>query len=175
MNNLELLIGLVAIALAIFFGLWGFRRSIGDQLSTIKEAVVAIRTTVEKTWDLAVQRFTVSGGTVVRELENLGKVRITAEPAENETSYLVEIEKPILSQSYLVKVSRQTELARKEKELFGKEGNVLVLSSQRMRYRMPCTDPKVCSEFVTYILKWLNSTYAESLKDIKEFEEPILT
>jgi len=174
MNTLGLLIGLVAIALAVFFGLREFRKSITSELSTIKDTVIAIRETAEKTWDLVVSRFAVSGGTVVRELENLGKVRITAEPAEGETSYFIEIEKPILNQGYIVKIGKETELARKEKELFRKEGTVLVLSRQRMRYRTPSTDPKTCTEFITFLLKWLNSTYVESLEGIKEFEEPIL-
>lgn len=168
-------LGFIGIAFAIFFGLAGFRKGITSELSTIKEAVVAIRTTVEKTWDLIVLRFGVSGGTVKRELENLGTVRITAEPGADKTSYLIEISNPILNQGYLVKISKQTELAVKEKEFFGKEGTVLVLSANRMRYSMLSTDPKTCTEFMTFLLKWLNSTYVESLKDIKEFEEPILT
>ncbi len=76
MTNLELLLGLLAIAIAIFFGLWGFRKSVTSELSTIKEAVIAIRTTVDKTWDLILLRFAESGGTVQRELDNLGKVNL---------------------------------------------------------------------------------------------------
>jgi hypothetical protein len=169
-----LLIGLVAIAVAIFFGLWGFRKSIGDQLSTIKDAVVAIKTTVDKTWDLVVVRFGVSGGTVVRELENLGRVRITAEPAENETSYLLEIEKPILREGLFFKKAKESDFIEREKELLSAEAKASVLSPNRMRYYLPTTDPKVSTEFVSFLLKWLNSTYIESLKEINKFEEPIL-
>ena len=102
------MMGPTSIALAIFFGLWGFRRSITGDLSTIKDAVIAIKTTVERTWDLAVVRLGGSGGTVERELENLGKVRITAEPAKDETSYLIEIEKPVLKGEYLIKIGKET-------------------------------------------------------------------
>jgi hypothetical protein len=175
MANLELLIGLVAIALAIFFGLWGFRRSITSELSVIKEAVVAIRTTVEKTWDLVVLRFGESSGTVERELENLGKVRITAEPGAKQTTYLIDIEKPILREQFFIKIGKQPEFLEKETELLGKEGNVSILSPHRMRYNLPSNDPKACTDFITFLLKWLNSTYVESLKQIPEFEEHILT
>ncbi len=179
MVNLELLLGLISIALALFlglfFGLAGFRKGVTTELSTIKEAVIAIRTTVEKTWDLVLLRIGESAGTVERELENLGKVRITAEPGAKETVYLIEIEKPILNQGYLVKISKETELATKESRLFGKEGTIVVLSRHRMRYYVNSTDPKVCTEFITFLLKWLNSTYVESLKDLKKFEESILT
>ena len=174
MTNLELLIGLVAIALAIFFGLWGFRRGIISELSTIKETVIKIQGTAEKTWDLVLRRFPESGGTVVRELENLGKVRITAEPGEKETSYLIEIEKPILREGFFIKGTKEPEFLKKEVGFFGKEANASVFSANRMRYYLPTTDPKTSTEFITFLLKWLNSTYVESLKGIKEFEEPIL-
>ena len=175
MANLELLIGLVAIALAVFFGLWGFRKSVASELSTIKEAVIAIRTTVDKTWDLMVVRFGESSGTVTRELDNLGEVRITAEPGANETVYLIEIEKPILKEGLFSKKAKEPQFIREETGLLGKEGTFSILSSKRIRYHLPSTDPKVCTEFITFLLKWLNSTYFESLEGIKEFEESILT
>lgn len=182
MNDSQLLIGLVAIALAIvgialgiFFGLAGFRKSIISELSTIKETVIAIQATAEKTWDLILARFPTSSGTVVRELENLGKVRVTAEPGKDETVYLIEVEKPILNEGLLQKGSNKPEFINKEKELLGKVGRGVFLSPTRTRYHLPCTNPKACTEFITFLLKWLNSTYVESLKDIKEFEEPILT
>ena len=147
-------------------------------MSTIKEAVIAIRTTADKTWDLIVRQFIPSSGTVERELENLGKVRISAEPGKDETSYLIEIEKPILNEGLLIRASSQSEFVNTEKKLFGeqwKRSRGVFLSPTRTRYYLPSTDPKTCTGFVTFILQWLNSTYVDSLKDIKEFEEPILT
>ena len=177
--DLGLLIGLISIAIALFFGLFfglaGLRSSIVTELSTIKETVIAIRGTAEKTWDLVVTRFGVSSGTVVRELENLGKVKITAEPGVKETVYLVEIEKPILKEGLLIRGGKQSELVVREKGLFEREGAVNVFSPRRMTYRIPSIDPKTCTEFITFFLKWLNSTYVESLKEIEKFEEPILT
>jgi len=176
--DLGLLIGLISIAIALFFGLFfglaGLRSSIVTELSTIKETVIAIRTTAEKTWDLILTRFPTSGGTIERELENLGKVKITAEPGQKETAYLIEVEKPIFREGLLIKTSNEPEFVNKEKELLGKEGTVSVSLPTRMRYHLPTTDPKTCTEFMTFLLKWLNSTYVESLKDVKEFEEPIL-
>ncbi len=173
--DLGLLIGLISIALALFFGLWGFRKGIASELSAIKEAVIAIRGTVEKTWDLVVVRFGESSGTVERELENLGTVKITAEPGEKETSYLIEVQKPILAAGMVDKLSKETGLAKKEVEMFGKEPKVLVLSHTRLRMLVPSSEPKLCTEYITLFLKWLDSTYFESLGGIQEFEEPILT
>ena len=177
--DVGLLIGLISIALALFFGIFfglsGFRKSVTSELSTIKETIIAIRTTVDKTWDLILIHFPTGGGTIERTLDKLGKVRITAEPGEKQTTYLIEIEKPILRQGLLVKKGKEREFLEKEKELLGKEGGVTVLSPTRLRYELPSTDSKTCTEFVTFLLKWLNSTYVESLKVIGEFEEPILT
>lgn len=193
--DLGLLIGLISIALALFFGrffgLRGFSKGISNELSNLRkntepigeikdkisvigERVIAIQGTTEKAWDLMSVALA-KRGTVERNLDNLGKVKITAEPAADKTLYLIEIEKPILNQGYLVKISKETELAVKENELFGKEGPVLVLSANRMRYSLPSTDPKTCTDFITFLLKWLNSTYVNSLDNIKEFEETILT
>ncbi len=173
---------LISIALALFFGLFfglsGLRNSITRELSTIKETVIAIQGTAEKTWDLILRHFPAGGGTVVRELENLGKVRITAEPGKDETSYLIEIEKPILREGLLIRASNQPEFQNKEKEFFGeqwKRSRGVFLSPTRTRYYLPSTDPKSCTGFVTFMLQWLNSTYVDSLKDVKEFEEPILS
>ncbi len=177
--DLGLLIGLISIGLGLFlglfFGLAGFRKGVTSELSSIKEAVIAIRTTVDKTWDLVVTRFGVSGGTVVRELENLGKVKITAEPGKNETVYFIEIEKPIFREGLLLKTFEEPEFVRREEEFLGQEGNWWFLSPKRIKYELPSTNSKSCAEFITFMLKWLNSTYVASLKDVKDFEEPILT
>lgn len=175
MANLDLLIGLVAIALAVFFGLWSFRKGIISELTTIKETVIAIRTTAEKTWDLVLRRFAESGGTVERQLDKLGRVKITAEPAANETSYTIEIEKPILKEGLLLKKFQEPRFVKVEKELLGKEGMFYVLSPMRFRYELPSTDPKVCTQFITFVLKELNETYFELLGGVKDFEESILT
>ncbi len=193
--DLGLLIGLISIALALFFGIFfglrGFGKGISDELSTLREntkpireirdkingigeKVIAIQGTTEKAWDL-LSATLAKGGTVERNLDNLGKVKITAEPATDETVYLIEIEKPILKEGLFFKKAKEPDFIKQETKILGKEGETTILSPHRMRYHLPSTDPKACTEFVTFMLKWLNSTYVESLKDVKGFEEPILT
>ncbi len=182
-NDLGLFIGLISIALALFlglfFGLAGFRKGITSELSAIKEAVIVIRTTVEKTWDLILTCFPTGAGTVERELENLGTAKISAEPGRDQTTYLIEIEKPLLKEGLFLKKALEWDFIRQETKILGDEGaqqvRVTILSPHRMRYYLPSTDPKACTEFITFLLKWLNSAYFESLGGIKEFEEPILT
>ena len=76
---------------------------------------------------------------------------------------------------YIVKLGKESELLQEEMRLFGQESQVIVLSPTRMRWHLTSTEPKTCTEFMTFFLKWLNSTYVESLKYIEEFEEHILT
>lgn len=174
-TNPELLIGLVALAFGVGFGLRGFGKGITSELRDIKETVIAIQETADKTWDLILNRFAPSSGTVERELENLGKVKISAEPGEKETRYLIEIEKPILIEGLLFKLTKESGLLKKEQEMFGSELKGVILSRTRMRIRIPCTDPKLCTEYITLFLKWLSMTYVNSLGGIKDYEEPILT
>lgn len=177
--DLSLLIGLISIALGlflgIFFGLAGFRKGVTSELSTIKEAVIAIRTTADRTWDLILRQFAPSSGTVIRKLGNLGEVKITAEPGEKETAYFIDIEKPILKDGPIFKSLKEPEFLNKEVLLLGKEGSAEIFTSRRMRYDLPSTDPKNCTAFITFLLNWLDSRYVESLTGIRDFEEPILS
>ena len=74
-------LGFIGIAVAIFFGLRAFRTDIKGELSTSKEKIIAIQETVGNVWDV-VKRSPIFGatGTVERNLKNLGKIKITAEP-----------------------------------------------------------------------------------------------
>lgn len=69
----------------------------------------------------------------------------------------------------------ESELLQEEMKLFGKESQVVVLSPTRMRWHLLIADPKTCTEFVTSLLKWLNSEYVEVLKEMKKFDKPVLS
>ncbi|PIU23170.1 MAG: hypothetical protein COT13_04495 [Chloroflexi bacterium CG08_land_8_20_14_0_20_45_12] len=169
------LIGLIAIAVAVFFGLWGFRKDISGKLSDIRDKMGAMQVTVDKVWDLASRRFLGETGTVERSLDNLGEVKITAEPGESDTTYFVEIGKPILKGDYLMKLTKETSFAATERKLFGSEPHVIVFSPIRMRIRIPSNDSKRCTEYITLLLRWLDSEYVAALpRLITQFEEPIL-
>ena len=74
-------LGFIGVAVAVFFGLRAFRTDIKGELSTIKEKIIAIPETVGNVWDV-VKRSPIFGttGIVERNLRNLGKIKITAEP-----------------------------------------------------------------------------------------------
>lgn len=179
-SSVALIVGLLSVALCIFFGLRGFRKEINKNLSEIeintrpvgdmKDKIITMSNTIEKIWD-SIPR---SGGqTVERNFEKLGKVKITAEPHATETRYFVVIQKPILKEGFLIKTGKETEFLKKELEVFSRETLISILSPHRMRIRLPSTDPKICTKFMTFLLNWLNTTYVQSLDKMKEFEEPI--
>jgi hypothetical protein len=76
---------------------------------------------------------------------------------------------------YIVKIGKESKVLQEEMRLFGRESQVIVLSPTRMRRHLASIDRKHCIYFLTFLLKWLNSTYVESLREVKEFEEPVLT
>lgn len=67
-----LLLGLLAIAIAVYFGLWGFRKDVGDKLTDIRDKVMTMGVTLEKAWDLLKIHYGLSTGTVERNLTNFG-------------------------------------------------------------------------------------------------------
>ena len=110
-------------------------------------------------------------GTVTLTLKNLGKVEVTAEPSDKGTDYRILVEKPLLKGGLIAKKSKETEMIAKERELFGKEPNITVYPDYRhMVLTVPSTDPKICSQYVSIFLKWLDTTYWEALKEVQEYE-----
>ena len=171
----ELLVGLLSIAVAMYFGLQGLRSGIDRRLADIQDKVSKINILAEKTWDLLVQHFFgYQPGTVERKLKNLGLAKITARPEPNRTIYLVVVEKPVLYDGFIAKLSKETGLEEEEKQLF--RGHVPVISAiqpNMLRIAVPSDDPKICTKYMSRFLKWLDTTYVEGLARIKEYEEPI--
>jgi len=110
-------------------------------------------------------------GTATVTLKHFGKVEVTAEPDYNGTDYRILVENPLLKAGLVVKKSKETEMIAKERELFGKELNVIVYpDSRHMVLTVPSTDPTICSQYVSFFLKWLDTTYWEALKEVQAYE-----
>jgi len=169
-----LFVGLLAIAVAVYFGLSGFRKDVSDKLSDIRDKIIAMGTTMDKAWDLLKIRFGVATGTVERNLKNLGKTKITASPATDKTIYFIEVEKAVLYDGLIIKLSKESDLENKEKQLFsGRVPSLFTTLGTRLTIEVPCTESKLCTEYISLLLKWLDTTYYESLSKIKDYEEPI--
>lgn len=173
-----LFLGLIGIALAVLFGLRGFRTEITNELSPIKEKVIIIQERVQNVWDVVKRsRIFQSTGTVERNLENLGKIRIAAEPQANQTNYFIEAEKPvILDAERVISLSEPTGLNQKERELFdGQLAHASDLLPHQLKLEVPSTDPQLCAQYMSFFLKWLDTAYYLSLPKVEDFEEPIQT
>jgi len=172
--DLGILLGLIAIAVAIYFGLWGFRKDTGDKLSDIRDKVVAMGLTLDNAWALLKMHFLGQTGTVERNLRNLGKTKITAKPGEKTTEYTVDVEKAVLEQGLIGKLSKTTGLEDIEKKFFGDQiPTGITPVPTRVIVTLPCSDSQKCTEYMSTFLKWLDSTYYDLLPKIKDYEEPI--
>jgi len=180
-----ILLGVIAVALAIFFGLRVFTNGIGKkvdetkdslviELSGIKENIVKIITRVDDVWQLASVFMKGQGvGTIEVDLKNFGKTKISAEVAVKETRYLIQPEKGRFSDDAIPKISKITTLAKTELEMFGREPVVMSLGNM-LRVTLPSVDPKLCTEYMSLFLKWLDTDYVRELQsDISKFEKDI--
>ena len=173
------LLGLIAIALSLFlglfFGLSGLRKSIHGELSIIKEKVISIENTTGKVWDLVLAR-SERPQTVERNFKNLGKVTISANPLATETLYHIRVEKPIIVSGMISVLSKETGLEETEIRMFKKVPQSTILSKNELILHVPCLRPKLCTEYITILLKWLDSAYFERFQSkLAEFEESIAT
>lgn len=170
-----LFFGLLAIALGVFFGLRQLQKDVRGELTSIKERVIIIQERVSNVWDV-VRRSPLfrSTGTVERHLRNLGKVKITAEPQAESTNYFIEVEQSIvLDAQRIIALSEPTGLNKKEREMFGETTTIENLLPHQIKLVVPSIDPKLCTDYIRYVLEWLDAEYDKSFPRIKDFEEPI--
>lgn len=169
-------LGSIGIGMGVFWGLQGFQRDLRRDISEIKERITSIEV-ARKIWEIVALKRS-SSYTVIRELKNLGKVKITARPGRYETSYTIEVEKPILEAEFISKLGKESGFEDEvEMKMFsGKVPRVSTPTSNHLLIYLPSTNPKTCTEYISRLLKWLDTTYFEVFPRItKEWEEPIQT
>jgi len=166
-------LALVGLAVALFFGIRSIGSSVTGHLTRIEEHTKHI----EKIEEIAIrldERIKTGGlvaGTVEGTLKNLGKVTVKAVPGPVSTKYYITVEKSVLDADALTKIEKQTEFPEKEKLLFGRECKGTVIDPRHALLEVPSIDPKVCTEFVSLYLSWLDSTYYPMVrKQTDEYE-----
>lgn len=182
---ITVLLGLIAISLAIFFGLHGFKKDLSEKVTTaktdiigelsgIKQNITKLDGRADTILQLANLYFGQKTGTIYRELKHFGRTKISAEPGDTETKYLVQVEKGKLSDKLIWKLSKETDLARSEIDMFSREAGVISLGSNALHVTVPSTDPALCTQYMSMFLKWLDTEYADRQKhEITDFEEGI--
>ena len=174
----------VMIGLAVFFGLRSFTDSVGKKVSNAKDSIVGelspirdrLITIDERTdtiWQFEMAKATSSTGTVEKYLKNFGKTTITAEPGKDETAYIVQVEKGTVDVNFTSKISEESGLNDIERKMFGRIVGFIPLRPNRFILIVPSTDPKVCTEYISIYLKWLDTEYVKSLTRIADFETGI--
>lgn len=168
--------GLLAIALALWFGLQSFKGGIIDKLQKMSEDLSAMRTKLDAVWDVIPKGSPNWSGTVARELPRLGKMEISANPGDRWTQYFVKIQHDVINTSLLSMLTKRTGFEEYEKVLFGgEEAEFNQVSRNAIVVKIPATDPAVTTEFMSKFLEWLDSEYIEGREQaLAEYEAPIL-
>ena len=171
------LIAVIGIALAILFGLRGFgdkftraKEEVVRELANIKQKIVKVEVISENI--LVLTRATSLGQTGTKEvyLTYFGKIMISAELGTTETTYTVDVEKGTINDIIIIKVGKLTGLAQEEVRLFGKETMVFSLGPKKLLMSVPSVDPKLCTQYMNFFLKWLKEEYEKAVES-KEFQK----
>ena len=73
-------------------------------------------------------------------------------------------------------LSKETGLEEEEIRMLKKVPSYTAVSKNELIMHVPCLEPKLCTEYITIFLKWLDSTYFERFQSkLADFEESIAT
>lgn len=172
--DLNTLVTVLGIALPVLGGIYALARKldrIEDNTEPIKDIEKVIIRLDERTKNLPIP----PPSTSILELPQLGNVKVSAEPSIDMTTYNILFSKPILSQGIYEKITLapDSELPKKEKELFGEVVKALILSSSQIILYIPSGDAKKCTSFIGFYLKWMDSVYYPKFSPVKEEFERI--
>lgn len=178
-------LAILGIGLCLFFGLRGFTSKVTDRISDVKDAIITelsnirvkmakVETRADDIWQLEKGRFEESSSTIEGTLKNFGKVKISAEPAAEMTTYTLEVEKEDLNLNLISRLSKITGLVKTEINLFGSEPRLFPVRPKVIRILVPSTDPKLCTQYISTFLNWLDTKYHSGRQqEIEEFEKGI--
>jgi len=171
---ITIILSAVAIALGIFFGLYSFRSGVLKELGSIKEKVVVIEKTSLDVWEVIKSKLLFSTGTIKLQLANLGETFVTANPGPDNTVYNVKFEKGKLSASSISNITKDTGFENTEIEYFNAVTQVFSVGERNITVHLPSKDAKLCTEYMSVFLKWLDEVYFNKLQDvIYSFENDI--
>jgi hypothetical protein len=166
------IVGIVIPLMITFIGsiMWLARKL--DKIETNTDPIKAISETMirldERTKLLAGK----TSGTVHITLKNLGDVSVSASPVDsNMTSYTLQFSKGF-NFSAIAAISKTTGFEDVEKKMFSQVPQALPVTPTLLILRVPSSDPKVCSNYVSKFLTWLDTEYFNRLgKAISEYEQ----
>jgi hypothetical protein len=172
---ISLILSIVGASIAVL----GLLFKISEKLSRIQENTGKIEDVKTEVTKLAtgvdvVIRYGLqtSKGTVTVTLPQLGRVSVSAQPGSQSTEYKLEFTKThhVLDHNYISKKTKELGFAKTEIVMFGKESQLASLGPNLMVLVVPSTDPKLCSDYVSAFLKFIDSLLEGYAEELKEYE-----
>ena len=123
-----------------------------------------------------IKMFVEQKGTITYELKNIGSVEISVIDRDNDvTTYNIKAKQAIFTSGFLVtKANENKELQEKERALFGeKQPGLHSPIPTILRAELPSEDKEICSEYMAFLLKWLDTEYLEKKRELAEAESTI--
>jgi len=158
--SLDTIISIIGIVIPLVGSIYWLARKL-DRIEDNTEPIKSISETMirldERTRVLSLGGK--SPGTVNVQLTHYGNVSVTAQPFSDVTRYTVIFGAPAKLDG-ISRVAKQTGLVAKEEQLFGgQHATGLVVNPNYLVITVPSTNPALCSEYMTYFLKWLDTEY----------------
>lgn len=146
-----------------------------DELAPMAKDVVAVRQTVQNLFQITSTFFALGqSGTVTIELQNLGRTTVSAEPGPNDTKYDIRTTSRFISGELIGRLTRDTGFEEIEIEAFGGRISHMVVGRDTLILTLPSTDARICADFLSRFLGWLDSTHFEERQKLLDaFEKPI--
>ena len=173
-----LLIGLITVYLAIW-SKYGLADKIEKGFGDLRTSGSNVAHDIDKRMgDLVeiIRMLVDQKGTATYKLKNIGSVEVSVlDMGNNVTSYSIKIEQAIFTSMFIVaKANENKKLQEKEKALFGEEeprwhSPIPTI----LRVEIPSEDKEKCSEYMAFVLKWLDTEYFEKRKELAEAESTI--
>jgi leucyl-tRNA synthetase len=144
-----------------------------DKIETNTEPIKTINETMIRLDERTIALVGKVSGTVVVTLKNLGTVSVSASDVTREgTRYSLQFQNPVKRMEFIDRIADETGFNEKEKQMFGKNATSVTVNPNRMVLVVPSNDPKLCSDYVSLFLNWLDSEYFTRVeKVIAEYEQ----
>ncbi len=175
-------VGLVFGGLAVYLAIWskiGLGEKIAKGFADLREPGSVIGRDIDKRMgDLVeiIRMLVPQSGTVTYTLPNIGNVEVPVTDMDNDkTSYNIKAKQAIFTSRFLVtKMNENKELQEKERTLFGEKQPMLHSPIPTiLRAEIPSGDKDKCSEYMAFLLEWLDTEYLEKRKELVEAESSI--
>ena len=162
---ITIFLSVIALALATFFGLWNFTKGIGTKVDRAKEAIITEMSSIKETIARIDERasnllifaqsyvFKGSSGTITGVLRNFGKTSVSAQLSSAQTIYTLEVGKGEIDVGLIGRLSKKTNLAKTEIEMFGAEPHIIGLNPQKIKVTVPSVDSEACKKYMSIFLQ----------------------